>query len=122
MSFEMTTMVHPTYLHIVVKGSQTIEAVSELVRFIRSTSARESRTRVLVDYRKVTLGELSTRQRLALGDEMGRAIGNSLRVAVVFEAPRLNRASEFTAASEGAQITTVATETEALAWLHKQAR
>ncbi|MGA2551312.1 MAG: hypothetical protein ABSF50_14255 [Burkholderiaceae bacterium] len=117
MGFETTFETTADYLKIAVTGDQTVEAVFELLSTLREQALRAQRHLLLVDYRGVRIGELSTRERVSIGMSMAATLGKDLRVAIIYTAPRVNRFTEVTATIEGASVRTVSSEEEGIAWL-----
>lgn len=119
MAFELTFQVKPGLLSVVVVGEQTPAAVEDLLVKIKGLALKNARSRILVDYRQVEVGQLSNRERAAIGSHIAMTLGSDLRVAIIYSAPRINRFAEITASSLGALIHTVGSEEEGINWLYE---
>lgn len=118
MEFEITLTPGPEYLLAVLSGRQSIDAVQALLARLKREAEQRGQSRILVDYRKVTgLGDLSTRDRLALGHRIAQMFGPTYRLAVLVMSTQVNRNTEFSAVIEGAHMITTDSERDARAWL-----
>jgi hypothetical protein len=117
MGFQIFVTVHQQFIRIEVRGNQTVDAVTELLQTIQAESHRSQRNHVLVDYRAVAVHDLSTGERVLLGSQLAAAAGSRLKIAVIYDAPRIDQTTIRTATQRGASVTTVSSEEEGVAWL-----
>ncbi len=116
MDVELTFQVHGDYLLVKGRGPSDLESTRKALVLIEEKARQTGLTHILIDARDV---EAPRREldRFFMGELVAELFGPRFRIAVVYQADRINKFAENTAVNRGANMLVAAEEDRAVQWL-----
>lgn len=116
MDVELTFETRMYYLYVKGRGPSDLDSTRRALTLIEEQARQARLTRILIDARDV---EPPRREldRFFLGEYVAELFGARYRIAVVYQADRINKFAENTAVNRGANLLVAAEEDSAMKWL-----